>query len=215
MITIDTSLPVPIRPLSWLLGRWQGYGVVFGDKNDQMVLEDLEITAADNQLLLSLRVWEAAGSVPPPTPAAEGVSQLVRGDLLRTEELYLSLSEAAVKQFNTQISDTANSEVSSRHLLEGQTQTRDWSGVAEGPRIQIQSAGGRAPSSSVSAQSDRPDRGLVRMFGLVGGELMWTQSEFSAAKLQATGRVTDEDLSTDITGRLSKIDLHPLFNTSA
>lgn len=45
MFTLDTDLPEPLRPLAWLIGRWEGVGVVgYPTIDEQQFGQEIEVT---------------------------------------------------------------------------------------------------------------------------------------------------------------------------
>lgn len=185
-ISLDTSLPESLYPLAWLVGSWNGAGAVHlrgddGELSSQRVEQEVTASAAeDGSLAWTVRtdVVDAPAPLPPTSafakepapepPAGTGARRLLHeesgrwtvGDPLPGQDL--AAAEAAKP------GDPAG--VLSYHLevhLTSDTGPETWLGEVRGPRIQLarqQDPSTRLHDGAVAA---------TRMFGLVGGRLMW------------------------------------------
>lgn len=199
MLNIDPNFPKSLLPLAWLDGTWAGYGV---DLPDHAALRDLQVVAEDNTLVLTFTSRPSDGWVKPEENAAEGLSHLVavpdQPQVVERYELKVTGSTPAPQPGNPNALQTTLELVQ----LENGELTREWVGVALGPRMQWQSLGG--------TRGEERGLGRVRMFGLVGGELMWSESTFAAsdfARATSKGReLSDEQIQTVSTGRVARVD---------
>ncbi|MBV7363009.1 hypothetical protein KRX54_00955 [Actinomycetaceae bacterium TAE3-ERU4] len=199
MIKIDASTPEPLLPLSWLIDSWEGYGMLLPETSR---LQELNVEVVDNHLRLTFSFTQAEGWVPPSDTALEGRAQLKpvkTASLNETYEVFVSqTNEIPEDQRHTpgecQVILTINQIDTQSNLI------REWVGVAQGPRIQMQSLGG--------VPEEEKGLGKIRMFGLVGGELMWTESTFSTAEYAraiSQGReLNEEETTATATGRLAR-----------
>ena len=194
MITIDPTLPANLLPLTWLIGHWQGYGANLESGQPRMMLEDITVVRQDQELLVTAQLWDAQGpQLPPETPVRQGVSQLVRADLIKQERTRVTVT----------IRHEAREGQPAQLLLEGDSENGKWVGLAEGPRLQLQ---------SVHDQQSQSSKGMLRMAGLVRNELMWTHGEYPVKRLTSAGGVRDDDVEVTLTGRLIQVEERPLFN---
>lgn len=151
------------------------------------VVQDLTAVVVGEQMRMTLRVFEGQldGDFDPLWTAAEGLDQIRPGELISEETTYWSV--------DTPLAVLPAGPDEPRELRVVGSSTRGfsilWAGVAMGPRIQMASdAVVRAP------RADALDY-FSRMFGLVGGELMWASDSM----------VAGGEYSTEITGRLQRV----------
>lgn len=223
MFEIPVDLPLKLSSLAWLLGAWQGWGTIAApgsmrgpqtdavsepsdlpmesadssssssesDGEDEVtmlpVLQDLTAVIIGEQMRMTIRVFEGRlnGEFDPLWDAAEGLNRIEAGDLISEETTYWSV--------DTPLAVVPAGPDEPRELRIVGSSTRGfatlWAGVAMGPRVQMASdAVARAP------RADALDY-FSRMFGLVGGELMWASDSM----------VSGEEYSTEITGRLQRV----------
>lgn len=180
-ITLDPSLPSSLYPLAWLIGSWRGEGALHrpGAAADQRVEQQLTCAAREDGTLAwtsLLHVVDAPAPLPPtsafakdapeaqPAPSGSGERTLLMretgtwtvGDPLPGQDLERA---AAAKPGDP--AGTVSYALTARFEREGAGQ--EWAGEARGPRIQL-ARRGEAAGSRVAA---------TRMFGYVGGRLMW------------------------------------------
>lgn len=192
MIVIPSDLPTGLAPLAWLLGRWQGWGMHARPavEEDVPVVEQIEAEVIGERVRLVISLWTArvrtGADLDPQSTAAEGLDVLEAGDLLREETTYLRVlpgsgvlpepGEVEPREFTASGGDS-----------EGLGTL--WAGVVMGPRIQM------VTDAVARGASAEPVEHMGRMFGLVGGELMWTQER----------RLEGGDTGIEFSGRLERV----------
>lgn len=202
MFEIPENLPLRLAPLAWLVGNWQGWGTLVGkgelpptdseatpDESERTpdvpVLQHIEADILGEQLRMRTSVYagQVAEDIDPMWTAAQGMDHIIAGDLLWEETLYWSVTSPLTGL-------GGGEEPRELRAISADTRGRAilWAGVGVGPRIRLDSdAIARVPGS------DEVDY-VSRMFGLVGGELMWASDN----------KVGDADFDTEITGRLQR-----------
>ncbi|ANP28405.1 Domain of uncharacterised function (DUF1794) [Mycobacteroides abscessus subsp. abscessus] len=200
-IVIDENLDPSLYPLAWLVGAWEGTGAVqLKGENGEEVGHAIEqrLTVTPNSakgLTWVMRTWVLNSPAPePPTSAfyekgeeKSDASQqstdttLVRELLLeekgtwRTTGVLPGQDEEAAKNAKPGSPESYLSHGVSltmeRSSAFGEAPAEHWAGEVRGPRIQL--ATQDLAASSGAAGSD--DSHGARMFGLVGGRLMWLQ----------------------------------------
>jgi len=155
---------------------------------DAPVIEEIRGDVVGEQMRLVTRVYAGVSSAPidPTWDAAHGLSVIAKGDLVSEETLYVSVapSDAPLPppgQYNPR-EFTATSASTEGHAAV-------WDGVSVGPRVQMVS-----DAIALGASAARINH-LGRMFGLVAGELMWTQERTLDGEDQA---------NVEISGRLMR-----------
>lgn len=191
MFTIPEDLPIELAPVAWMLGTWRGWGMHSrpDDTPDQPVLEEVRAEIVGTQLQVVTSIYSASsrgGELDPLLDAFEGIAALQQGDLLCEETLYVQLvpGSGAVP---------AMGEVETREFTATSATTTGlavlWAGVSMGPRVRmITDAIARQPHADEVEE-------MTRMYGLVGGELMWTQERFVAG---------DTEPTVEFSGRLAR-----------
>lgn len=194
MFEIPEDLPLSVAPLAWLLGRWQGWGMLAtpGDEEDRVVLQDVvaEIIGDHVRMVTTIYHAHADGGVDPLWDAVQGLDAITADELLREETSYWRVLPAP--DFSFSFGDE-EAEVS-RDLVVTGSDTDGlaylWVGMAMGPRI-------RLVSDVVAREEDAPDVGsLGRMYGLVSGELFWTSEN----------TIGDADPVVQYSGRLQRVE---------
>ncbi len=221
MFEIPSDLPLRLSALAWLLGRWQGWGTIAApgsassssdaaeeppstaaedsgpvpvdgadaeeDQEDVVylpVLQDITCDIVGEQMRMTVRVFEGVLDDPfdPTWTADEGLNQIEAGELISEETTYWSV--------DTPLAVVPAGPDEPRELRVVGSGTRGfsilWAGVAMGPRIQL--------ASDVVARAPRADAldYFTRMFGLVGGELMWASESMPRGgdyEVEVTGRL--------------------------
>lgn len=210
MFEIPSDLPLKLSSLAWLLGRWQGWGTIAApgtmpspivedgaqeDASPQTVeesaeprfdpvLQDIEAAVVGEQMRMTIRTYQGQleEEFDPLWTAAEGLDHIQPGALVSEETTYWSV--------DTPLAVVPAGPDEGRELRVVGSGTRGfavlWAGVVMGPRIQLASdAVARAP------RADALDH-FSRMFGLVGGELMWASEAMPAGgeyEVEVTGRL--------------------------
>lgn len=198
-MVIPADLPALVAPVAWMLGTWEGWGMLArpdassrgdgdGAAEDSPVVEEIRGEVVGNQMRLVTRVYAGASSTPidPTWDAASGLSAISKGDLVSEETLYVSVvpSDAPLPP---------PGQYSPREFAATSASTQGhaavWNGVSVGPRVQM--------VSDAIALGEGTQRlvHLGRMFGLVAGELMWTQERTLDGEQEA---------SVEISGRLMR-----------
>ncbi|PWH06526.1 hypothetical protein DEO23_06080 [Brachybacterium endophyticum] len=186
-IVLDPSLPRSLYPLAWLVGSWSGDGAAqVPDENQETIGRRIEQTlvcspADDGTLswVMSTDLVDAPAPLPPTSafvdaekaaPVADGSGErslLVRekgswrvGDPLPGQDL-----EAAE---NAKPGDPAGVlSYAVEFVLQREDGEEVWAGEVRGPRIQL------GLRTSPTARTADGSIAATRMFGLVGGRLMW------------------------------------------
>lgn len=200
MFEIPADLPLKLSSLAWLLGGWQGWGTIAaldsrpapgepsaaspGEDEFSPVLQDITATVVGEQLRMTTRVFDGVmdGDFDPMWTASEGLDRIRPGELIAEETTYWSV--------DTPLAVVPAGPEEPRELRVVGASTRGfailWAGVAMGPRIQLASDGlVRAPRADVLDH-------FTRMYGLVGGELMWASESM----------VPGGEFEVEVTGRL-------------
>lgn len=195
MFEIPENLPLRLGPLAWLIGSWQGWGTLVSDSvgedsesTDQPIIEQINAEILGEQLKMTVSVYqgECEGEFDPLWSAAEGLDAIRAGELLWEECLYWDVTSPLALV-------PAGEEPREIRLTSCDTRGRavSWAGVTMGPRIRLDS------DAIVLSPGVAPVDHISRMFGLVGGELMWASDNM----------VGDDDFHTEYTGRLQRVQV--------
>lgn len=190
MFEIPENLPLTLAPLAWVMGSWQGWGtrVTPEGEPDELVVQDIraDIVGDHMRMVTSLYHGSSTEEVDPTLNAAGGLDLITPGDLWREETTYWRLA--------TPLAVVPAEDGSPRELQATSSDTSGmavlWVGVAMGPRLRLVSDVIARDASAVEMEN------ITRMFGLVGGELMWT-SEVT---------IGEEDPALEISGRLQRVE---------
>ncbi len=140
------------------------------------------------RLVTRVYAGESAAPIDPTWDAAQGLAAIKKGDLISEETVYVSVapSDAPLPppgQYNAR-EFTATSASTEGH-------SAVWDGVSVGPRVQM-------VSDAIALGVDAPRLTHVgRMFGLVAGELMWTQERTLDGQ---------DEADVEISGRLHRTE---------
>lgn len=176
MIEIDASINPELVPLSWLIGSWEGVGVVgYADTPEKQFGQRIEFVAQPGTPYLhyTAHAWLLTedGELDSLLTMETGIWQLVRergagdvgpGMLVPTEEPGYT-SAAAVETLRTNDDGfEIEAEIVHPHGV-----MELYAGRVNGPRIDL--------STDVVARTRTAKEytASTRMYGLVGGELMW------------------------------------------
>ena len=224
--TLPDDLAPELYPLAWLTGTWRGYGILtYGETvPEQAVYQEMTFDHDGGPYLRQTTpIWTVdatrSKNLDFEMPGLQGASLLAPAQIWSTETTYwrpvgqeqpdgadaAETDTAATEpaQDGTDTSDTTNAAdtkgsggplipVTQLELVSADPagHVAVWEGWIQGPRAQVGTqAVGRARTAV-------PVEEMTRMFGLVGGDLMWTQD------MAAFGV---EELTTYASGRLGRV----------
>jgi Domain of unknown function (DUF1794). len=183
MFEIPENLPLSLSPLAWMIGRWQGWGVLTGESDKALVQEiRTDIVGEHMRMVTTLYFGEATADVPAELSAKDGLDIIKPGELFREETSYWRVA--------TPLAAVPSEDESPKELALTSSGTDGfsvlWVGAALGPRITL-------ATDVIARQSGAPevDR-MTRMYGLVAGELMWTTDrtiQGGEPEIELTGRL--------------------------
>lgn len=194
MFEIPSDLPMKLGALAWLIGSWQGWGTRTAEVEGQEeadaspVLQDMNVEVVGEQLRMQIRTFEGVleGDFDPMWDAEAGMNKIAPGELLKEETIYWAV--------DTPLAIVPAGQEESRELRAVSSDSEGfailWAGVAMGPRIQL------ASDAVVREPGSRPANYFSRMFGLVGGELMWASESMEDPE--------KDEYSVELTGRLRR-----------
>jgi hypothetical protein len=176
MIELDASLHPELVPLSWLIGSWEGVGVVgYAETPEKQFGQRIDFAAHEGTPFLqyTAHAWllDEAGELESTLTLETGIWQLVRehdegdvgpGMMVPTAEQSFT-SAAAVETLRTN-DDAFEIEVEIAHP-HGVMEL--YAGTVRGPRIDL------ATDVVARTKTAKEYTASTRMYGLVGGELMW------------------------------------------
>jgi hypothetical protein len=199
MFDIDPSLPAEIVPLSWLLGVWEGTGVIaytigddvreheFGQRvafthdggpHLQYACSTWLLDDESHHVLFSeLGYWRLSRPLGPADPGP-GMLPGVGEPVFTTADAVETLRNAA-GSFDIEVSILQPGGVSELYL-----------GTVDGPRIDL------GTDAVVRSSTAKEYAAATRLYGLVEEHLLW------AWDIAALG----QDLRTHASGRLAKVD---------
>ena len=222
--TLPDDLAPELYPLAWLAGTWRGYGILtYGETEpEQAVYQEMTFDHDGGPYLRqTTTIWTVdatrSKNLDFEMPGLQGASLLAPAQIWSTETTYWRPvgqeqpdgAEAAETdtattepaQDGTDAANTADTKGSGGPLVpvtqlelvsaDPAGHVAVWEGWIQGPRAQVGTqAVGRARTAV-------PVEEMTRMFGLVGGDLMWTQD------MAAFGQ---SEVTTYASGRLGRVD---------
>ena len=216
--TLPDDLAPELYPLAWLAGTWRGYGILtYGETvPEQAVYQEMTFDHDGGPYLRqTTTIWTVdatrSKNLDFEMPGLQGASLLAPAQIWSTETTYwrpvgqeqpdgAEATETATDSSEPaeDATDTGSSSGPLIPITRLELVSADpaghvgvWEGWIQGPRAQVGTqAVGRARTAV-------PVEEMTRMFGLVGGDLMWTQD------MAAFGR---SEVSTYASGRLGRVD---------
>ncbi|MCD4549950.1 FABP family protein [Schaalia sp. lx-260] len=227
MMVIPDNLPASLAPLAWMLGSWKGWGMYSAQfltdtsapaqtspraqageaehaneendpeaSDDQPVIEEIRCDIVGDYMRMTTTIRYAqvreGMSIDPVWDAHTALSLMDESDILWEETSYIHLLPGQVD-----VTTLAPGQYAPRELMGTSATTTGlgtlWAGVSVGPRVQLVSdAIARAPQADDITH-------LGRMYGLVNGEMMWTQECTRAGA----------EVAVELSGRLMRISEEP------
>ncbi|MBW3068045.1 FABP family protein [Actinomyces sp. 594] len=213
--TIPDDLSPELYPLAWLVGTWRGYGILtYGETvPEQAVYQEMTFDHDGGPYLRqTTTIWTVDATrsqdLDFEMPGLEGASRLTPAQVWSTETTFWrpvgqEMPEAAddggeagggeAGSGGGASSPASKTPITSLELVSADPagHVGVWEGWIQGPRAQVgtQAVGRTRTAASVTEMS--------RMFGLVGGELLWTQD------MAAFGQ---EEAQSYASGRLGRVE---------
>lgn len=195
--TFPEDLAPELYPLAWLVGTWRGYGILtYGETvPEQAVYQEMTFDHDGGPYLRqTTTIWTLdatrSQNLDFETPGLEGAQKITPAQIWSTETTYWQ--PVGQEQPDADDADT-KTPITSLELVSTDPagHVGVWEGWIQGPRAQVgtQAVGRTRTAAEVTQMS--------RMFGLVGGDLMWTQD------MAAFGR---EEMTSYASGRLGRVD---------
>ena len=183
--TLPDDLAPEIYPLAWLIGTWRGYGILtYGETVPEQAVAQQMVFDHDGGPYLRQRttVWtvdaDRSRDLDFETPGLEGFSRLAPARVWSAETAYWrpvgreeADADGADGGLDAASSRSPDVPVTSLELVSADPagHVAVWEGWIQGPRAQVGTqAVGRTRTAAALTE-------MTRMFGLVGGDLMWTQ----------------------------------------
>ena len=212
--TLPDDLAPELYPLAWLVGTWRGYGILtYGETvPEQAVYQEMTFDHDGGPYLRqTTTIWTVdatrSKNLDFEMPGLQGASLLAPAQIWSTETTYwrpvgqeqpdgadaAETTEAADDAADTGSTGGSLTPVTRLELVSADPagHVAVWEGWIQGPRAQVGTqAVGRARTAV-------PVEEMTRMFGLVGGDLMWTQD------MAAFGQ---SEVTTYASGRLGRVD---------
>ena len=221
--TLPDDLAPELYPLAWLTGTWRGYGILtYGETvPEQAVYQEMTFDHDGGPYLRqTTTIWTVdatrSKNLDFEMPGLQGASLLAPAQIWSTETTYwrpvgqeqpdgadaeTDTATTGPAEDGTDTANTADTKGSGGPLIpvtqlelvsaDPAGHVAVWEGWIQGPRAQVGTqAVGRARTAV-------PVEEMTRMFGLVGGDLMWTQD------MAAFGQ---SEVTTYASGRLGRVD---------
>ncbi|MBE6481298.1 MAG: FABP family protein [Actinomyces ruminicola] len=207
--TIPDDLAPEVYPLAWLVGTWRGYGILtYGETVPEQAVYQEMIFDHDGgpYLRQTTTIWTVDATrsqdLDFEMPGLEGASRLTPAQIWSTETTFwrpvgqeTPANDGGGGDGAAGIASGAASKTPITSLELVSTDPAGyvgvWEGWIQGPRAQVgtQAVGRTRTAADVTE--------MTRMFGLVGGELMWTQD------MAAFGQ---EESQSYASGRLGRVE---------
>ena len=176
VIELDDSVHSELVPLSWLIGSWEGVGVVgYADTPEKQFGQRIDFVAHEGTPLLqyTAHAWllSESGELESTLTLETGIWQLVRphdngdvgpGMMVPTEPQSFTTA-AAVETLRT---NDEGFEIEAE-IVHPHGVMELYAGTVRGPRIDL------ATDVVARTKTAKEYTASTRMYGLVGGELMW------------------------------------------
>lgn len=175
VFALPEDLAPECYPMAWLLGSWRGFGMLgYHDIDDAWFIQDIDFTHDGGPYLRQTStIWLATGDaeVSQQMRGEEGYSRLTKGQWWSTETAYwraVPAPEAPAGDDQAQQPARVGAELEvlctdpAGHLSL-------YVGAVKGPRIDL------VTDAVVQTPTAMPLTGATRMYGLVQGDLLWTQ----------------------------------------
>lgn len=199
MFDLDASLPAEIVPLSWLLGIWEGTGVLSYRLGDEVRENEFGMRLAFTHdgtphVQYTCSAWLLGDDDPRPYYSEIGYWRLARplgagdpgpGMLPATGEPVFTTAESVETLRNT--AGGFDLEVS---IVQPDGVSEVYVGQVDGPRIDL------ATDAVMRTAGAKEYSAATRLYGLVEGHLLW------AWDIAALG----QDLRTHASGRLARVE---------
>lgn len=198
--TIPDDLAPELYPLAWLVGTWRGYGILtYGETVPEQAVYQEMIFDHDGgpYLRQTSTIWTVDATrsqdLDFEMPGLEGASRLTPAQIWSTETTFWRPVGQEMPETADGDGAAAKTPITSLELVSTDPagHVGVWEGWIQGPRAQVgtQAVGRTRTAATVTEMS--------RMFGLVGGELMWTQD------MAAFG---EEEPKSYASGRLGRVE---------
>ncbi|TFH52839.1 FABP family protein [Actinomyces viscosus] len=220
--TLPDDLAPELYPLAWLVGTWRGYGILtYGETvPEQAVYQEITFDHDGGPYLRqTTTIWTVdatrSKNLDFEMPGLQGASLLAPAQIWSTETAYwrpvgqeqpdgASTAETADATGEADAAGEAGetpSENAGAPLIpvtqlelvsaDPAGHVAVWEGWIQGPRAQVGTQAVGRVRTAVAVEE------MTRMFGLVGGDLMWTQDMAAFGKTEVT---------TYASGRLGRVD---------
>lgn len=198
--TIPDDLAPELYPLAWLVGTWRGYGILtYGETVPEQAVYQEMIFDHDGgpYLRQTSTIWTVDATrsqdLDFEMPGLEGAARLTPAQIWSTETAFWRPVGQEMPETADGDGAAAKTPITSLELvsIDPAGHVGVWEGWIQGPRAQVGTqAVGRTRTAAMVTE-------MSRMFGLVGGELMWTQD------MAAFG---EEEPKSYASGRLGRVE---------
>jgi len=197
MIELDASLPPELVPLSWLLGVWEGSGVVnysLGDETRNVEFGQRISFSHDGFPYLNYNSYTWVGEESRPLVSETGYWRLSRGLTESDPGPGMLPGVGDIEYANAEAVETLRNEAGGFDIevavLHPGGVSELYLGQVKGPRIDL------ATDAVMRSAGAKEHSASTRLYGLVDNHLLW------AWDIAALG----QELSSHASGRLAKVD---------